>query len=211
MTAPLYVLAGAMLVVLAFAAWTLAEYLLHRFVMHEMKGKGLASREHLRHHAERDSVLESWYYAWTGVVIVGTGLGAAATALLGPIGICLGAGWVAAYGVYDWMHWRAHRRPVANAYERWIRRHHFHHHFGHPMTNHGVTTPLWDMVFGTYVRVDGPLRVPRRMAMVWLVDDDGAVRPEYAADYELAGSRPWNDQQAALDHDRAFANLAPVI
>ena len=211
MTAPLYVLAGAMLVTLAFAAWTLAEYLLHRFVMHEMKGKGLASREHLRHHAERDSVLESWYYAWTGVVIVGTGLGAAATALLGPIGICLGAGWVAAYGVYDWMHWRAHRRPVANAYERWIRRHHFHHHFGHPMTNHGVTTPVWDMVFGTYVRVDGPLRVPRRMAMVWLVDDDGAVRPEYAADYELAGSRPWNDQQAELDHDRAFANLAPVI
>jgi 4-hydroxysphinganine ceramide fatty acyl 2-hydroxylase len=90
-----------------------------------------------------------------------------------------------------------------------VRRHHFHHHFGHPTANHGVTSPIWDMVFGTYERVDGPLRVPRRLAMVWLVDD-GQVRPEYADDYALAGTRPWTEAQAAIDHDRAFANLAPL-
>jgi sterol desaturase/sphingolipid hydroxylase (fatty acid hydroxylase superfamily) len=211
MTTPIYVLAGAMLVTLAFAMWSLSEYLLHRFVMHELKGKGMASREHLRHHAQADSVLESWYYAWAGVLVVGTGLGALASAVLGPIGICLGAGWVAAYGTYDWVHWRAHRRPVANGYEAWLRRHHFHHHFGHPMMNHGVTSPVWDMVFGTYEKVEGPLRVPRRMAMVWLLDDDGEVRPEYAGDYALAGSRPATDEQATEDHARAFANLAPAL
>ena len=47
--------------------------------------------------------------------------------------------------------------------------------------------------------------------MTWLVGDDGEVRPEYAADYALAGSRPWTDEQAAVDHDRAFANQAPVV
>lgn len=205
------VLTGFALLVLAAAGWSLAEYLMHRFAMHELKGRGLASREHLRHHAERDSVLESWYFAWTGVVVVATLLAFGATRVLGPVGVCLGVGWVGAYGFYDWIHWRAHRRPVAHPYERWVRRHHFHHHFGHPMVNHGVTSPFWDIVFGTYERVDGPLRVPRRMAMVWLTDDDGEVRPEYAADYALAGSLPWTPEQGAIDHRDAFANIAPVV
>ena len=211
MTTPLYLLAGGALVAIGMALWTLGEYLMHRFAMHALRGKGMASREHLRHHAQRDSVLESWYFAWTGVIVVGVALAISAARLLGPVGVCLGAGWVAGYGFYDWIHWRAHRRPIAHPYERWVRRHHFHHHFGHPTANHGVTTPVWDLVFGTYERVDGQLRVPRRLAMVWLVDADGQVRDEYACDYALAGSRPWTDEQAAVDHDRAFANQAPVI
>lgn len=207
----LVALAALALVLLGMAAWSFAEYLMHRFAMHTARGRGLASREHLRHHAERDSVLESWYYAWTGVVLVGLGMGSLAARGLGPVGWALGAGWVAAYGTYDWIHWRAHRRPIANPYERFVRRHHFHHHFGHPLANHGVTTPFWDMVFGTYERVDGPLRVPRRLAMVWLVDEAGDVRPEYAPDWVLAGSQPWDEAQAVIDHERAFANLAPTI
>ncbi len=203
-------LAGLALLLIGVALWSFGEYVLHRFAMHELKGRGLASREHLRHHAARDSVLESWWMAWTGVVLVGIGWGGLASWLLGPVGAALGIGWVAAYGFYDWIHWRAHRRPIAHPYERWVRRHHFHHHFGHPMANQGVTTPVWDLVFGTYERIDGPVRVPRRMAMVWLVDDDGEVRPEYADDYVLVGRRPWTDAQAADDHQRAFANLAPI-
>ncbi|MGV3759674.1 MAG: sterol desaturase family protein [Actinomycetota bacterium] len=206
-----HVLAVFALVVLGFALWSFAEYLMHRFAMHEAKGRGMASREHLKHHAERDSVLESWYFAWTGVVLVGFGWGWLASRLVGPVGWALGLGWVAAYGVYDWIHWRAHRRPIANPYERFVRRHHFHHHFGHPMANHGVTTPFWDMVFGTYERVEGPVRVPRRLAMVWLTDEEGAVKPEYATDFELVGTRPWDEVQAREDHERAFANLAPTV
>jgi hypothetical protein len=155
-------------------------------------------------------VLEAWYFAWTGVVLAGVGLGSLAVRVVGPVGWSLGVGWVAAYGTYDWIHWRAHRRPIANPYERFVRRHHFHHHFGHPMANHGVTSPFWDMVFGTYERVEGPLRVPRRLAMVWLVDESGAVKQEYAQDFELVGFRPWDEAQAREDRERAFANLAPV-
>ena len=32
--------------------WTATEYGLHRFAMHQMRGRGLASVEHLRHHAD---------------------------------------------------------------------------------------------------------------------------------------------------------------
>ena len=205
------VLAGAGLVVSGMALWTLGEYLMHRFAMHELRGRGLASREHLRHHAERDSILESWYFAWAGILGVGYALGVNAARAWGPVGWWLGIGWVAGYGFYDWIHWRAHRRPVRHPYERWVRRHHFHHHFGHPMANHGVTTPVWDRVFGTYEPVDGPVRVPRRLAMRWLTDDDGQVRPEYAGDYALVGSLEWTADQAAVDRRRAFANQAPEM
>lgn len=207
---PLELLAVIALALVGAAMWTLGEYVMHRFGMHALRGRGLASREHLRHHAERDSILESWYFAWAGVIGVGVALAANAAKVLGPVGISLGAGWVMAYGSYDWIHWRAHRRPIANRYERFVRRHHFHHHFGHPMANHGVTSPIWDIVFGTYERVDGPLAVPRRLAMVWLTDADGEVRPEYADDFRLVGSLETTAEQAAVDRQRAFANLAPL-
>ena len=206
-----HVLAALALLALGAALWTLGEYVMHRFGMHALRGRGLASREHLRHHAERDSILESWYFAWAGVLAAGYGLGSLGAAAVGPVGAGLGVGWVAGYGFYDWIHWRAHRRPVAHPYERWVRRHHFHHHFGHPTANHGVTSPVWDMVFGTYERVDGPLRVPRRLAMVWLTDDDGEVRARYRGDYELAGSLAWDVGQAEVDRRRAFANRAPLV
>lgn len=208
---PVALPAALFLFALGLSFWSLAEYVLHRWGMHEMKGRGMASREHLQHHAAYDSVLEKWYLSWIGVIAFGIVHATYATWLLGPIGGLLGAGWVAGFGFYEWIHWRAHRRPISGVYERWVRRHHFHHHFGHPMQNHGVTTPIWDLVFGTYVRVDGPVKVPRRLAMKWLVDEAGNVRDEYADEWVLAGRRPMDDAQQVEDLERAFTNLAPAV
>jgi sterol desaturase/sphingolipid hydroxylase (fatty acid hydroxylase superfamily) len=201
------------LLVAGASMWTFGEYVMHRFVMHEAKGRGLPSREHLRHHAEYDSVLESWWFAWAGIVGLGVALGINMAKVVGPAGWGLGIGWVGAYGFYDWIHYRAHRRPIRHPYERWVRKHHFHHHFGHPTVNHGVTTPIWDKVFGTFEKVDRPIRVPRRLAMRWLVDGDGELRPQHADDYVLVGRRidaGSDPQQDAIDRARAFANLAPT-
>jgi sterol desaturase/sphingolipid hydroxylase (fatty acid hydroxylase superfamily) len=183
-------------------AWTLGEYVLHRFAMHSLRGKGLPSREHLIHHSEADSVLEKWWMSWTGIVIVGVVLGLA-------VNPAFGFGWIAGYGFYDLQHYRAHRRAPRTRYQRWLRRHHFHHHFGHPLVNHGVTWSLWDRAFGTW-RAPGTIKVPRRLAMVWLVDDHGALRPAFAGDYELVGSATRDERQQKIDRARAFANLAPT-
>jgi sterol desaturase/sphingolipid hydroxylase (fatty acid hydroxylase superfamily) len=175
--------------------WTLAEYLMHRFAMHELRGRGLASREHLRHHADRDSILEKWPVAWSGIVAVGV-------CGLRPLGgWVLTCGWITGYAVYDLLHWRAHRRAPRNAYGRWLRMSHFHHHFHAPMRNFGVTSPLWDKVFGTY-EAPSVVRVPRRMAMVWLDESN--------PDYQIVGRRSADDSLRAQDTERAFANLAPV-
>ncbi len=74
-------------------------------------------------------------------------------------------------------------------YGRWARKHHLSHHFSNPNTNHGVTSPVWDLVFGTYAD-HGKMRVPRRHAPLWLLDETGRVRPEYADGYEVAGVAP---------------------
>ena len=120
------------LVGLGWFLWTLGEYVLHRFAMHAMRGRGMASREHLDHHA---GIVQPWTTdaaSWAGVFVVGTGWGL----LLHP---AVGAGWVVGYAFYEVQHRRAHRRPPRTRYQRWLRLHHFHHHFGHPMANHGVT------------------------------------------------------------------------
>jgi hypothetical protein len=62
-------------------------------------------------------------------------------------------------------------------------------------------------VFGTY-QAPGRIRVPRRMAMVWLVAD-GELRPEHSADYEVVGRRDRDSDQAARDRADAYANRAP--
>jgi sterol desaturase/sphingolipid hydroxylase (fatty acid hydroxylase superfamily) len=192
--------------------WSFMEYVLHRFAFHEARGKNYGSREHLRHHGSDDSVLESWYLSWTGVLLVSLGLIPFLFRLvdLDDLGWGVGIGYLVAYGFYDLVHWRAHRRPYANRYEHMIRKHHFIHHFHAPLKNHGVTTPFWDHVFGTYVDAD-KVQIPRRMALRWLIDADGEVRPEYRDTYELRGSRRLDDAQRETDRELAFANQAPTL
>jgi hypothetical protein len=70
-------------------------------------------------------------------------------------------------------------------------------------------TNLWDVVFGTLDRPD-KVKVPARLAPVWLVDDQGVMHSEFAEDYVIVGrrTRPW--EARSDDHDRAYANLAPI-
>jgi sterol desaturase/sphingolipid hydroxylase (fatty acid hydroxylase superfamily) len=192
--------------------WNLAEYLLHRFAMHHLHGRGIMSREHLEHH-----VKAGWNFSpilllsWLGVVVVGiAGLLPLAWLLAGPVvagGVALG--WGAAYFFYEYQHAASHLRAPRGRYSTWVRHHHFHHHFGHPMANHGVTTPLWDHVFGTW-QAPGVIKVPRRMALPWLVDERGEVRPEYRDRYALVGPVSPDARLDALDRARAFASEAPV-
>lgn len=193
--------------------WFAAEYLLHRFAMHHLHGRGIMSREHLEHH-----VHSSWRFSathllsWAGVVVVGVVLWAPLGLLVGgpvaaaalPVGWCLGYAW------YEFQHARAHLAPPRTAYGRWLRRHHFHHHFGHPMSNHGLSVLWWDRVLGTHQAPDR-VRVPRRLALPWMLDDDGRLRAEFTDDYELVGAADGGgERQAKIDRARAFASLAPT-
>lgn len=195
-----------------WALWTLAEYVLHRFAMHELRGRGMMSREHLEHHVTAQWHLDrNHFLSWTGMLLVGAvGWAPLGWWLVGPAaGVAVAVGWAVGYFFYEYHHALAHLRAPRSSYGRFVRRHHFHHHFGAPMANHGVTTGFWDRVFGTLERPDR-VRVPRRLALPWLVDEGGEVRAEYAADYVLVGSRDADERLLQLDRARAFASVAPA-
>lgn len=207
---------AAVLFVAGLVAWSLGEYVIHRFVMHELRGRGLPSREHLIHHMDPENNLGRPVLSWIGIVIVGAVVFVPAGGWLatgstgGPwVGLALYAGWLVGYGTYEQIHNRSHTHPPRGAYSRWVRIHHFHHHHGHPLTNHGVTSPVWDALFGTLERPT-QIRVPRRHAMTWLVDGEGQVKPEYARTYRLVGPADADARLAAIDRARAFANLTPA-
>jgi sterol desaturase/sphingolipid hydroxylase (fatty acid hydroxylase superfamily) len=187
--------------------WSFSEYVLHRW-FHVARGSNMASREHLGHHARRlySIGVISWL-AWAGVFVVGLGaIPLLAWILLPyPVALAVGAGWVVAYFVYELIHALNHLRAPRTAYGRWTRRSHFHHHFGAPMRNFGVTVPLWDIVFRTYER---PSRVvvPRRLAMVWLLDEEGEVRAEHRDEYVVRGTRTEIGPEELVD---ALANERP--
>ena len=209
-------IATALSLAAAFAAgfllWILFEYLLHRFAMHHLHGKGIMSREHLEHH-----VTSGWSFSyihllsWSGMLLVGfvlwMPLGWITVSL--PFGITVAVGWTAGYFFYEYQHMVSHKRAPKTRYQRLVRRHHFHHHFGAPMRNHGVTIPFWDHVFGTFERPDR-VRVPRRLALAWLVDADGEIHPEFRDDYLLVGAVDPSERILKLDRARAFASLAPA-
>jgi hypothetical protein len=69
---------------------------------------------------------------------------------------------------------------------------------------------LWDAVFRTTDASSDVVTVPRRMAPVWLLDEAGEVRPEYAAEYRAKGRRVAAPTEVERDRVDAFANRAPV-
>ena len=62
------------------------------------------------------------------------------------------AGMVGGYVWYDLTHYYLHHAAPKTAFGKWLRRYHLVHHFQTPEVRYGITTPLWDHVFGTYPR-----------------------------------------------------------
>ena len=189
-------------------SWTAVEYGLHRFVMHEMRGRGLPSVEHLKHHADVT------YFSPPSKKLASA---AATTAVAYPFTVAVAGrrwatafttGLIAMYFGYEVAHRRTHTHPPRGRYGRWARRSHLHHHFGAPMRNFGVTTPVWDRLWGTYDE-PGVVTVPRRMAPAWMLGETGEIRAEFADDYVVKGARRPETSQVERDRADAFANVAP--
>jgi sterol desaturase/sphingolipid hydroxylase (fatty acid hydroxylase superfamily) len=169
--------------VLGAIAWTLAEYALHRGLGHRRGAKNAFSVEHLRHHATVTYFAPATKKVIAALLVLG--------AIAPPLGVAFEAegiagalGFVTMYATYEVIHRRLHTHAGTTRYGRWARRHHFHHHFSRPRMNHGVTTPIWDWVFGT-LEVPERVQVPPKNALPWMLDDRGRLLEELHADYRL--------------------------
>jgi sterol desaturase/sphingolipid hydroxylase (fatty acid hydroxylase superfamily) len=169
--------------------WTFLEYVLHRFVFHDRRLGVAMAREHLEHHAKVD-----WFAPFSSkvrlAVVVLSGLALVAVPLFGwTRGLAYVFGIVGGWMAYEVLHRSIHVRPPKNAYGRWAWRHHLHHHFGDPRRNHGVSSPLWDVVFRTYTPVSQVIVPPRSAKKLpWLLDGD-AIAAGLADTYVLGARR----------------------
>lgn len=59
------------------------------------------------------------------------------------------AGFILGYVFYDMTHYATHHSSMRKGYFRTVRQQHMHHHFKTPNQRFGVTSPVWDVVFGT--------------------------------------------------------------
>lgn len=169
--------------ILGVLLWTFAEYMLHRFLGHEHKGKNFFKKEHLQHHAKFN------YFAPAHKKLISASLVFVILFLIGilfaPVLIVLFflCGFFGMYGMYELTHFRYHAKDPVAAPFIILRKHHFYHHFHNPKTNHGVTTRFWDRIFGTFVPVE-TVTVPEKMAMNWLINN-GEIKNRYTSHFRI--------------------------
>jgi sterol desaturase/sphingolipid hydroxylase (fatty acid hydroxylase superfamily) len=70
------------------------------------------------------------------------------------------AGLVTGYLFYDMTHYAVHHVRPRTRIGRYLKKHHFRHHYMDPRKNFGVSSPLWDVVWGTMNRAVGGDRDP---------------------------------------------------
>lgn len=140
------------LVLMGGAAWTLLEYLVHRFAFHCYSAVG--RRLHQLHHdhpsdpdAERSSLSTALFALPIGCLLIG----AAGV----EDGSAIFAGLLSGYLVFIFVHYAVHRWPIEP--NSWLYsaklRHLTHHRLEN--CNYGVTTIFWDIVFRTDARAIG--------------------------------------------------------
>ena len=169
---------------LGVAFWTFMEYIIHRFLGHQKRGKNIIRQEHLRHHAEAHYFAPLYKKLLLAILVLST-----STLLFGIIfnwltGFSFSLGLAGMYVIYEVTHRRFHIKDPLLRYGLRMRKHHFYHHFGNPKLNHGVTTAIWDRVFGTFEKTT-VIRVPDKIAMNWLRDGQDNLKPRYKRHFQI--------------------------
>jgi sterol desaturase/sphingolipid hydroxylase (fatty acid hydroxylase superfamily) len=144
--------------VIGLFLWTFAEYTLHRFLFHFRPRTPWQARVsflmHGVHHAQPMektrlvmpppvSAIMALIFYGLFYLIVAVGVGAPYA-----VGV-LFSGFVGGYLAYDMTHYSLHHINLRGKYLQFLRRHHMRHHTQLPMLRFGVSSPLWDYVFGT--------------------------------------------------------------
>jgi dihydroceramide fatty acyl 2-hydroxylase len=138
--------------------WTFAEYTLHRFVFHfpprTPAQERLVFLFHGVHHAQPQCKTRLVMPPAVSVPLALLFYGAFHLILATLLGIPTWvaptfAGFIAGYLVYDMTHYATHHFAMRRGFLKFLKRYHMQHHYKTPTARFGVSSPLWDVVFGT--------------------------------------------------------------
>jgi sterol desaturase/sphingolipid hydroxylase (fatty acid hydroxylase superfamily) len=138
---------------LGLAGWTLAEYLLHRFVFHFEPDTRWGRRLHfIIHGVHHEYPHDPMRLVMPPSVSVPLAILVFLLfrLLLGPVwSLPFFAGFLVGYLIYDMTHFHIHHHRSDNKLSLALRRYHYRHHFQQSDRGYGVTSSLWDRVFRT--------------------------------------------------------------
>lgn len=134
--------------------WTFFEYFFHRYINHlddyfpESKwAEQIAFTLHGIHHEYPRDKERLLMPPVPGLMIAGILYGAYYL-ILGDLVYVFLPGFMTGYLLYTYVHYSVHDQPVPDFLKK-LYRHHALHHYKYPDKAYGVSTTLWDRVFGT--------------------------------------------------------------
>lgn len=138
---------------LGIGVWTLSEYVLHRYLFHFQARGSLGKRlVFLIHGLHHDDPMDPTRLVMPPVpaVFFASLLYAFFRLFFGPIWVePFFAFFLVGYLCYDYTHFAVHHFTPKTRFGKLVKQHHMIHHYVNPSLCWGVSSPLWDYVFGT--------------------------------------------------------------
>jgi sterol desaturase/sphingolipid hydroxylase (fatty acid hydroxylase superfamily) len=136
-----------------YVAWTLVEYLGHRFLFHldfpGVWGKRIHYLIHGVHHVHPGDPLRLVMPILLSAPIMAVALLILRLMSGRAIDLALWGGFILGYVGYDMVHFYVHHARPSTRLGQLLRRRHLLHHFRDSKSSFGVSAPWWDHVFGT--------------------------------------------------------------
>ncbi|MDC0255484.1 sterol desaturase family protein [Bacteriovoracales bacterium] len=144
-----------MVFVFALIFWTLTEYTMHRYVFHYKAKTPLGKRFiylfHGIHHDDPQDPTRLVFPLLPAVLIMGLFFLFFKLVIPEKFLLSFTAFFIVGYLCYDYIHYATHHWPMKGPIGRFLRVYHLKHHYGVKGVRFGVSNPLWDLVFKTYV------------------------------------------------------------
>jgi 4-hydroxysphinganine ceramide fatty acyl 2-hydroxylase len=140
------------LFVLGILLWTLLEYLIHRYIFHYEPKSHLGKRLHyIVHGVHHDYPNDARRLVMPPSISVPLAVLFYILFLLifGHLAPGVFAGLVFGYVCYDMLHYATHHFPMKRGLWLWLKQYHLRHHYKNDDAGFGISSPIWDYVFGT--------------------------------------------------------------
>ncbi|HEV3392761.1 MAG TPA: sterol desaturase family protein [Chthoniobacterales bacterium] len=138
--------------VIGVLTWTLLEYLIHRYVFHYQPKTRVGKLVHfIMHGVHHDYPNDATRLVMPPIISVPLAVVFYVVFILtlGRFAPAALAGFGFGYVCYDTIHYATHHFAMNGGVWRWLKQYHLRHHYQDDHAGYGVSSPLWDYVFGT--------------------------------------------------------------
>ena len=132
--------------------WTLTEYVIHRWAFHYHPTSAFGKKIHfLVHGVHHDYPRDATRLVMPLLVSIPLAIlfYFAFKMAFTEFHYAVFSGFMLGYVAYDFIHYATHHMKMETGIGRFLKRYHLKHHYNDEHTAYGVSTPLWDYVFGT--------------------------------------------------------------